>query len=100
MRTIFALLLIFFSSIAIGQKIEYRNDSLFLNSFYVDAQTGKYIIDSLLNVKGKTKTSKDNDKLNPATGKKVARVTDFYYGLGIFFRRYDYDTTKLSVGIK
>ena len=86
--------------VATGQKIEYRHDSLFVNNFYVDAQTTKATIDSLLNTKGKTKTSKDNDKLNPTTGKKVVRTTDFYYDLGLFFRKYDYDTTKLSVGIK
>lgn len=83
-----------------AQKIEYRHDSLFVNSFYVDAQTSKSTLDSLLTAKGKAKTSRDNDKINPSTGKKVVRETDFYYGLGLFFRRYDYDTTKLSVGIK
>ncbi|MEJ8843999.1 hypothetical protein WG954_16520 [Lacibacter sp. H375] len=100
MRIIITTFLVAFYSIATGQKIEYRHDSLFVNNFYVDAQTNKATVDSLLNTKGKTKTSKDNDKINPATGKKVVRTTDFYYDLGLFFRRYDYDTTKLSVGIK
>jgi hypothetical protein len=100
MRTILTILLFFFSFVAVGQKIEYRHDSLFVNSFYVDAQTTKSAIDSLLNTKGKTKASKDNDKINPATGKRVVRTTDFYYDLGLFFRRYDYDSTKLSVGLK
>lgn len=87
-------------SVANGQKIEYRNDSLFVNNFFVDAQTTKTILDSLLNAKGKTKTSRDHDKLNPATGEKVLQTTYFYYEKGLFFRRYDYDTTQLSVGIK
>lgn len=100
MRTVITILLAAFSLVATAQKIEYRHDSLFVNSFYVDAQTSKSTIDSLLHSKGKSKTSKDNDKINPATGKKVVRTTDFYYDLGLFFRRYDYDTTKLSVGIK
>ena len=100
MRTAITILLAAFSVVATAQKIEYRRDSLFVNSFYIDAQTRKSTIDSLLNAKGKTKASKDNDKLNPVTGKKVVRTTDFYYDLGLFFRRYDYDTTKLSVGIK
>ncbi len=100
MRTAITILLLSFSLVSIGQKIEYRHDSLFVNSFYVDAQTSKSTIDSLLSAKGKTKTSRDNDKINPGTGKKVLRTTDFYYDLGLFFRRYDYDTTKLSVGIK
>jgi hypothetical protein len=100
MRITITIFLLSFFLGATAQKIEYRHDSLFVNSFYVDAQTSKSIIDSLLNTKGKTKTSKDNDKINPTTGKKVVRTTDFYYDLGLFFRRYDYDTTKLSVGIK
>lgn len=100
MRTAITILLLFYSLVLTAQKIEYRHDSLFINNFYVNAQTSKSTIDNLLNVKGKTKTSRDNDKLNPATGKKVVRTTDFYYDLGLFFRRYDYDTTKLSVGIK
>ena len=100
MRTAISILLVAFSIIATAQKIEYRHDSLFVNSIYVDAQTSISTIDSLLKAKGKTKTSKDNNKLNPATGKKAVRTTNFYYDLGLFFRRYDYDTTKLSVGIK
>jgi hypothetical protein len=100
MRIIITIFLVIFYLLATGQNIEYRHDSLFINKFFVDAQTNKATIDSLLNTKGKTKTSKDNDKLNPATGKKAVRTTDFYYDLGLFFRRYDYDTTKLSVGIK
>lgn len=88
------------SSSAPRHKIEYRHDSLFVNKFYVDAQTRKSTLDSLLNAKARTKTSKDKDKINPATGKKVVQTTDFYYDLGLYFRRYDYDTTKLSVGIK
>ncbi len=86
--------------VAAGQTIEYRHDSLFVNSVYVNAQTSKGVIDSLLNSKGKTKTSKDKFRLNSSTGNKVVESTDFYYALGLFFRRYDYDTTKLSIGIK
>jgi len=100
MKTTITILLIAFSLVAPAQKIEYRHDSLFVNRFYVDAQTSKSTIDKLLGSKGKTKKSKDNNKINPATGKKVVRTTDFYYDLGLFFRRYDYDTSKLSVGIK
>ena len=100
MRTILIIFLTAFYFVAAGQKIDYQHDSLFINSFHVDAQTSKSKIDSLLDSKGKTKISKDNDKVNPITGKKVVQTTDFYYDLGLFFRRYDYDTTKLSVGIK
>lgn len=100
MRTALITLSISFSIVAFGQNIQYRNDSLFVNSFCVDAQTSKPTLDSLLSSKGKTKRSKDNYKINPATGKSVRQTTDYYYDLGLFFRKYDYDSTKLSVGIK
>lgn len=100
MRITITIFLVSIFSVATGQKIEYRHDSLFVNNFLVDAKTTKTTLDSLLNAKGKTKTSKDNNKINPATGKKVVRITDFYYEQGLFFRRYDYDTAQLSVGIK
>lgn len=100
MRIVSTLFLLLFYFVAAGQKVEYRHDSLFVNNFYVDAQTNKTTIDSLLGVKGKTKASKDSDKINPATGKKVLITTYFYYTLGLFFRYYDYDTLQLSIGIK
>jgi hypothetical protein len=100
MRTAITILLVAFSLVVTAQKIEYRHDSLFVNSFYVDAQTSKFTLDSLLTAKGKTKTSRDKYKIDPSTGKKAVQTTDFYYGLGLFFRRYDYDTTKLSLGVK
>ncbi len=100
MRIALAIFLAAFNFVARGQRIAYLHDSLFVNSLYVDAQTNKSTLDSLLNSKAKTRTSKDDDTINPATGKKVIRTTLFYYDLGLFFRKYDYDTTKLSVGIK
>lgn len=100
MRVIITIFCLTFYFLATGQKIEYRHDSLFVNNVYVDAQTDKAAIDSLLSTKGKIRTSKDNYKLNPETGKSVVLTTYYYYDLGLFFRRYDYDTAKLSVGIK
>jgi hypothetical protein len=100
MRIVITIFLAAFSIDSIAQKIEYRQDSLFVNNFYVDAQTSKSTIDSLLKAKSKTKTSKDKDKVNPSTGKKAIETTYFYYDLGLYFRKYDYDTTILSVGIK
>jgi hypothetical protein len=100
MRIAITLLLVSIYSCATGQKVEYRHDSLFVNNYFVDARTDKTTLDSLLNSRGKTITSRDNDKLNPITGRKVIRSTYFYYDRGLFFRKYDYDTTKLSIGIK
>jgi hypothetical protein len=85
---------------ATGQKVEYRHDSLFVNNLYVDAQTSKFTLDSILTKKGKIKTSKSSFRVHPLTGKKVVETTWFYSDLGLLFRTYDYDTTKLSIGIK
>ena len=100
MRPIFLLLLTLYFLSATGQKLAYLNDSLYVNNFYVEAQTSRSTLDSLLNSKSKIKTSKSSFRNNPATGKKVIETTAYYYDLGLFFRRYDYDTTKLSIGIK
>jgi hypothetical protein len=85
---------------AVGQKVEYRNDSLFVNNYFVDASTSETTLDSLLQTSGKTKVSKDKDKKNAVTNKQVKITTHFYYNLGLFFRTYDDRTTQLSVGIK
>jgi hypothetical protein len=82
-----------------GQTIEYRNDSLFVNNYYANAQTSKSTLDSLLKSIGQTKKSKA-DYPKCYSDRKVVRTTYFYYDLGLFFRKYDCDTSKLSVGIK
>ncbi len=94
------LLSTLFSVGASAQKVEYRNDSLFLNNYYVDALTSKVTLDSLLKIVGKLKKSTDKYKNNFATGKKVKLTTVYYYTRGLYFCKYDYDTTKISIGIK
>ena len=83
-----------------GQRIEYRNDSLFVNDFYINAQTTKTKLDSLFKSDSKSKKSKSDIPKCDNPNKKVVRTTYFYYDLGLFFRKYDCDTSKLSVGIK
>jgi len=100
MRTSIIIFLAFLNFRTTGQRIEYRNDSLFVNNIYVDAQTNKETLDRLLNSKSKLKISKSDFRQNPTTGHIVLETTFYYYGLGLYFRKYDYDTTKLSVGIK
>jgi len=100
MRFNFLILLTILTLTAAGQKLEYRHDSLFVNSFFVDVSTSKSFLDSLLQTSGKTKSAKDKYKDNPVTGKKVKQTTIFYYDKGLFFRKYDYDSTQLSIGIK
>jgi hypothetical protein len=100
MRIIFILFLALCSLTTFGQKVEYRNDSLYINGLFINAQTKNSTLDSVLNAKGRNKTSRSSFKINPATDKKVIEATRFYYDLGLFFRTYDYDTTQLSIGIK
>lgn len=100
MRYIIFIFLACISLLVSGQNIEYRNDSLFVNNIYVDASTNKLTLDNLLKSEGRENFSKDKYKDNPATGRKVKQTTYYYYDFGLFFRKYDYDTTKLSIGIK
>jgi hypothetical protein len=100
MRHILTILLSLFHIVVTGQTIEYRNDSLFVNNLLVDAKTASTIIDSLLDSKKDSKISKDEYRTNPATGKSVVQMTDFYYERGLFFRRYDFDETAFTVGIR
>ncbi len=101
MRIIFLIIFLnLFSFSTTAQKVEYLHDSLFVNNYFVDAQISKFTLDSLLGLKGKTKSSKSNFMKNPKTGKMVNETAFFYYELGLFFRKYDHDTSKLSIGIK
>jgi hypothetical protein len=100
MRITLVILVNLFCIGAFGQKIEYRHDSLYVNNYFVDAQISKVTLDSLLGAISKTKTSKDDYTISPVTGKKVIRTTYFYYDLGLFFRKYNHDISKLSIGIK
>jgi ascorbate-specific PTS system EIIC-type component UlaA len=98
MRFIFFLLLTLPSFISIAQKVECRNDSIFINSFYINASTSKATIDNILKVTGKTKQQLGHYK--PMTKERM-RVTSYTYNkLGMIFRKYDYDSTKLSIVIK
>ena len=99
-RPLIILFLTFICFNVPGQRIEYRNDSLFVNDFYVNAQTTKTKLDSLLKSVSKAKKSKSDIPKCDNPNKKVVRTTYFYYDLGLFFRKYDCDTSKLSVGIK
>ena len=83
-----------------GQTIEYRNDTLYINTLFVDANTSSTKIDSLLGSKRTSKSSKDDYRTNPTTGKSVIQKTDFYFEKGLFFRRYDFDKTAITVGIR
>ncbi len=81
-----------------GQKIEYRNDSLFINGFYVNAFTSKLTLDSLLHDKGKIE--KRLGKPYSLTKERVKQTSYTYSKLGLIFGKTDFDTTRLSIAIK
>ncbi len=95
MRFVLFLFLILLSLITRGQKIECRNDSIFVNGFYVTDATEKSTLDSLLQTKGKESTKPGHN----ATRKiQVTRYT--YKRLGLIFIKSDDDTTMFSIFIK
>lgn len=100
MRIHFISTLLTFCLFVKGQIIEYRNDSLFIENVYVDAQTPKNQLDKILGESGRTINSKSDFRRHPATGKKVKETTIYYLNHGLYFRKYDYDSTKLSIGVK
>lgn len=83
-----------------AQKIEYRNDSLFVNGIYVDARTSKADLDKILNEDGKIRRSVSHLITHPVTGKKAKEKTVYYFQQGLLFRWYDFDSSKLSVAVK
>jgi hypothetical protein len=92
--TFFAII----SFVSKGQKVEYRNDSLFINSFYVNTVTSKLTLDSLLNDKGKI--DKSLGKYNPLTKERMKQTRYMYKRLGLIFYKNDYDSTRLLISLK
>ena len=97
MRCIMFIILSLFSVTAICQRIEFRNDSLFVNSYYVSASTQKITLDSLLKTKGKEKRYRGKDI--PGTVRSSG-VQYLYPSKGLRFTKRDSDTAKLSIGVK
>jgi hypothetical protein len=80
---------------AIAQKVEFRNDSLFINGFYLTGKTDKSTIDSILQSKGKIKEQWGHDMT-----KKIFMTRYIYNKLGLIVRKEASDPTKLSIAIK
>ncbi len=98
MRYLYALMFIHVSLLAGAQKVEFRNDSLFINACYVDGATSKSTMDSLLGDKGKLK--KVTGKHIPGTT-EVAKWTKVTYSKsGLIFTKSDDDSSKLLLAIK
>lgn len=93
--TIFFLLSYLHSN---GQKIEYRNDSLFINGNNIDPMISKLKLDSILGIKGKEKHQ--SGKYKPGTKELINWIKYSYNNLGLIFSRNDYEKNKLSISIK
>ncbi|HWR31937.1 MAG TPA: hypothetical protein VN451_00310, partial [Chitinophagaceae bacterium] len=99
MRICFIILFFHFSLSVIGQRIDFRNDSLFISNFFVNGYTNKSTLDSLLGDKGKEKElagkHKQGAKEAVINWKKIT-----YKDLGLIFTKNDYDPKSLGIGVK
>jgi hypothetical protein len=99
MRTRFIILFFHFSLSVIGQRIDFRNDSLFINNLFVNGHTNKSTFDSLLGDKGKEKEMEGKHK--PGAKETVIKWTKITYkDLGLIFTKNDYDPATLAIGVK
>lgn len=84
---------------AFAQRIDFRNDSLFINHYFVNNHTTKQTLDSLLQSKGKARSRTGHRY--PGTNKRERTETYTYSSKGlVFHKNKDYDTVALSIGIK
>ena len=98
MRIVLLSVCICFSFTGFSQKIDFRNDSLFVNNYYLDGYTNKATLDSLLETKGKEK--KHIGKWKPGTKERIHYLNYTYKRLGLQFTKNDYEPEKMSVSIK
>jgi len=81
-----------------GQRVDFRNDSLFINNIFVNWMTSKSTLDSLLHDKGKLK--KTTGKYIPGTNQPAKWTKIIYNKKGLIFSKNEYDTSSLLVAIK
>lgn len=95
----FSIFIIFIhtSCLIFGQKIQFKNDSLFINNYFVNWSTSKSTLDSLLLAKGKEK--KGIGKYSPEK-KRMTWTSITYNNEGLIFTKHDNDSSHLSVGLK
>ena len=98
MRIFLFILCMYFSFTVFSQKIDFRNDSLFVNNYFINGFTNKTTLDSLLNLKSKEKKSKG--KWKPGTKDRMHYVKYIYKRAGIQFTKDDYEPEKISIGLK
>jgi hypothetical protein len=76
-----------------------RNDSLFINNFFVNGYTNKSTLDSILVDKGKEKELAGKHKLG--TKEAVINWTEVIYKkLGLIFTKNDYNPISLGIAVK
>lgn len=95
MRFVSFLFLTLLSSITRGQKIECRNDSIFINGFYITISTGKSTLDSLLQTKGK-----ERFQIGHNDTRKIQITNYTYKHLGLIFSKSIDDTAFYHIRIK
>lgn len=98
MRFLFFIFLIQLTFFGHGQKIEFKHDSLFINSLYVNGFTSKSTLDSLLNSKSKEEKKKGK---HFSDSSEIMNLTIYKYKKdGLIFSKNDNDISKLSIALK
>ena len=98
MRLFFVIAIIQTSLFAMCQRVDLRNDSLFINYHYVNGKTSKSTLDSLLNAKGKTRFIRDRF---PKDDKMLSNLTEITYDKeGLIFSKYEHDSLYISISLK
>jgi hypothetical protein len=98
MRLVILIILSQLSVKAIGQRIDFRNDSLFVDTYYVDGFTTKSTLDSLLKTNGSQSKAKGHYK--PGTTEIMNWKIYTYRTKGLIFRKNDADRTQLLLSVK
>ena len=99
MRIRFIILFSHLSFSVIGQKVDFRNDSLFINNLFVNGYTSKSMLDSLLANKGKEKKTEWKHRMG-VNAKNITWTRITYKDLGLIFTKNNHDPATLALGVK
>lgn len=98
MKLNFLLVFLHATLFTMGQRVDFRNDSLFINTFFVNAKTSKSTLDSLLLEKGKQVTTLG--KYTHETNQKTKWTKIIYNKKGLIFGKKEFDSSNLSLAVK
>lgn len=98
MKFIFLLVFLHATLFTTGQRVDFRNDSLFINTIFVNATSSKSTLDSLLEEKGKQVTILG--KYMHGVNQKTKWTKIIYNKKGLIFSKNEFDSSNLSLAVK